>query len=143
MESSSTMSTPGQGLVGKHRNSFLVWLIWPLITLGIYHLYWWYKINDEARRLDPSINVSPVMSLLALFPGGLIIVPPFVTVYRTGARIRSMQRAAGIEPNVLPIIGLLLMFVFSLYALYYQVSLNGIWSAYGNQPEDTVVPIHG
>jgi len=108
----STSSSPEQGLSGKRRNPFLVWLIWPLITLGVYHLYWWYKINDEARRLDPSINVDPVMSLLALFPGALIIVPPFVTIYRTGDRIRAMQRAAGMAPSVLPVIGILLAFVF-------------------------------
>jgi Domain of unknown function (DUF4234) len=130
-----------QGLSGKHRNVVLVWLVWPLITLGIYHLYWWYKINDEARRLDPSIEVNPLLSLLAFFPGALIIIPPFVSVYRTGERLRSMQRAAGITPNVLPIIGLLLMFVFSLYSLYYQINLNGIWANYGNQPENTPVPI--
>jgi ABC-type spermidine/putrescine transport system permease subunit II len=128
-------------MTGKRRNPFLVWLVWPLITLAIYHLYWWYKINDEARRLDPSIKVDPVIALLALFPGGLIIVPAFVTIYRTGNRLRSMQRAAGMTPNVIPIVGLVLAFVFSLYALYYQVSLNGIWSNYGNQPENTPVAI--
>jgi ABC-type spermidine/putrescine transport system permease subunit II len=134
-------SSSAQGTTGKRRNPFLVWLVWPLITLGIYHLYWWYKINDEARRLDPSIKVDPVIALLALFPGGLIIVPAFVTIYRTGNRLRSMQRAAGMTPNVIPIVGLVLAFVFSLYALYYQVSLNGIWSNYGNQPENTPVAI--
>jgi hypothetical protein len=141
MDSPVTGVRPDQGQTGKHRNPFLVWLVWPFITLGIYHLYWWYKINDEARRLDPSIEVNPVMSLLALFPGSVIIVPPFVTVYRTGERIRSMQRAAGTEPDVLPILGIVLMFVLGLYALYYQVGLNGIWSAYGDQPENTTVPI--
>jgi hypothetical protein len=137
----ATSNAPRQGLTGKRRNPFLVWLVWPIITLGIYHLYWWYKINDEARRLDPSIDVNPVISLLALFPGGLVIVPPFVTVYRTGDRIRSMQRAAGIAPSVMPILGLLLIFVFSSYSLYYQFSLNGIWSAYGDLPENTSVPV--
>lgn len=141
MESSPSNALQGQGLAGKHRNPVLVWLVWPLITLGIYHLYWWYKINDESRRLNPSIDVNPVISLLALFPGALIIVPPFVTVYRTGGRIRSMQEASGLAPSVLPIIGLLLMFVFSSYSLYYQISLNGIWSAYGNPPENTAVPV--
>jgi hypothetical protein len=141
MDASFAGGTPGQGLTGKHRNPFLVWLVWPLITLGIYHLYWWYKINDEARRLDPSIEVNPVMSLLALFPGSVIIVPPFVTVYRTGERIRSMQRVAGAEPPVLPIVGIVLMFILGLYALYYQVALNGVWSRYGDPPENTVVGV--
>ena len=137
----STTAPSGQGLTGKYRNPVLVWLIWPLITLGIYHLYWWYKINDEARRLDPSIDVNPLMSLLALFPGAIILVPPFVSVYRTGERLRSMQRAAGQTPDVLPILGLLGVFVFGLYALYYQISLNGIWSKLGSPPENSPVAI--
>src|SRR6516165_1651597 len=141
MDSAPTRGTTGQGLVGKHRNPFLVWLVWPLITLGIYHLYWWYKINDEARRLDPSIDVNPLISLLALFPGAIIIVPPFVSVYRTGERLRAMQRAAGQTPDVLPILGLLGVIVFGLYALYYQISLNGIWSKFGNPPENSPVAI--
>ena len=85
--------------------------------------------------------MNPLLSLLALFPGAIIIVPPFVSVYRTGGRIRSMQEAGGLPPSVLPIIGLLLMFVFSTYSLYYQISLNGIWTTYGNQPENTPVPV--
>jgi hypothetical protein len=141
MASTPDSALPREGLTGKHRNPVLVWLVWPFLTLGIYHLYWWYKINDEARRLDPSIDVNPLLSLLALFPGAIIIVPPFVSVYRTGGRIRSMQEAGGLPPSVLPIIGLLLMFVFSTYSLYYQISLNGIWAAYGNQPENTPVPV--
>ena len=141
MASTPNSMLPEQGLSGKHRNAVLVWLVWPFITLGIYHLYWWYKINDEARRLDPSIDVNPLLSLLAFFPGALIIVPPFVSVYRTEGRLRSMQQAAGVPPSVLPIIGLLLMFVFSTYSLYYQISLNGIWANYGNPPENTPVPI--
>ena len=135
-------AVPAQGLTGKRRNPVLVWLVWPFITLGIYHLYWWYKINDEARRLDPSIDVNPLLSLLAIFPGAMIIVPPFVSVYRGGERIRRMQGASGNSPSVVPIVGLLLIFVFSLYSLYYQVNLNGIWSSYGNQPENTPVPVH-
>ena len=137
----STTAPSGQGLTGKYRNPVLVWLIWPLITLGIYHLYWWYKINDEARRLNPSIDVNPLISLLALFPGAIIIVPPFVSVYRTGERLRAMQRAAGQTPDVLPILGLLGVIVFGLYALYYQISLNGIWSKFGNPPENSPVAI--
>ena len=137
----STTAPSGQGLTGKYRNPVLVWLIWPLITLGIYHLYWWYKINDEARRLNPSIDVNPLISLLALFPGAIIIVPPFVSVYRTGERLRAMQRAAGQTPDVLPILGLVGVFIFGLYSLYYQISLNGIWSSLGSPPENSPVDI--
>jgi hypothetical protein len=137
----SFSASPGRGLSGKRRNPVLVWLVWPLITLGIYHLVWWYKINDEARKLDPRIEVDPVLSLLALFPGGIIIVPALVSVYRTGVRLRRMQAAAGQAPTALPIVGLLLAFVFTLYSLYYQVLLNQVWDAYGNPPPNSLVPL--
>lgn len=74
------------GRVGKHRNILLVWLIWPLITLGIYSLVWYYKVNREARDFDRRIEVSPGLALLAVLIGWIIIVPPFVSVYRTGGR---------------------------------------------------------
>jgi hypothetical protein len=124
-------ASPAQGMRGKPRNPFLVWLVWPLITLGIYHLVWWYKINDEARKFDPRIEVNPVLSVLALFPGGIIVVPALVSIYRTGDRLRAMQASAGRTPSVVPVIGLLLAFLFSLYSLYYQVNLNGVWASYG------------
>src|SRR6516164_798483 len=101
-------ATTRSGLCGKRRNPFLVWLVWPFITLGIYHLVWWYKINREVRDFDRRIKVSPGVAVLALFPGALLIVPPFVSVYRTGARIRQAQLAAGIQNTTSPGIGLLL-----------------------------------
>lgn len=131
----------GQGMSGKHRNPVLVWLVWPLITLGIYHLVWWYKINHEAEKLDARIRVSPGVAVLALFPGGVIIVPPFVSIWRTGGRIRAMQVASGMTPTCSPLIGLVLAFVLGLYSLYYQVELNHIWEALGGPPEDTPVPL--
>jgi hypothetical protein len=82
------------GRMGKARNIFLVWLAWPLITLGIYRIVWWYKINREARDLDERIIVSPGLSALAITLGAFIIVPPFVSVYKPAsgsARCRQRQ----------------------------------------------------
>jgi hypothetical protein len=130
---------PSEGQVGKHRNPFLVWLIWPLITLGIYHLVWWYKINNEARKLDSRIEVSPTLSVLALFPGGIIIVPALVSIWRTGGRIRKMQEASGVMATCSPLIGLLLAFILTLQSLYYQVALNELWKSLGDLPPDSPV----
>jgi Domain of unknown function (DUF4234) len=129
------------GRMGKSRNIFLVWLVWPLITLGIYHLVWWYKINREARDLNAGIDVSPGLAVVAITLGALIIVPPFVSIYRTGERIAKMQSAAGLEPTSSAIIGLLLTFVFHLETLYYQNELNRIWDHYKNLPEGTPVQL--
>lgn len=127
------------GRAGKTRNIFLVWLVWPLITLGIYYYVWWYKINREARDFDPQIKVEPALSVLAVTLGGLIIVPPFVSTWRAGERIAQMQRTAGLEPTCQAWIGFVLMFVFSLQSLYYQSELNKIWAHLGNPPEGTQV----
>ena len=96
-----------EGRAGKNRNIFLVWLVWPLITLGIYFFVWYYKVNREARDFDSRIEVDPAVALLAVLLGWIIIVPPFISIYRTGERIARMQRAAGLEPSCSAIIGLL------------------------------------
>jgi Domain of unknown function (DUF4234) len=127
------------GRAGKTRNIFLVWLVWPLITLGIYYYVWWYKINREARDFDPEIKVEPVLSLLAVTIGWFIIVPPFVSTWRAGERIAQMQRTAGLEPTCQPWIGFVLMFVFSLQSLYLQSELNKIWAHLGYPEEGTQV----
>jgi len=130
-----------EGRAGRTRNIFLVWFVWPLITLGIYFFVWYYKVNREAREFDSRIDVNPTGALLAVLIGWIIIIPPFVSIYRTGERIAKMQRAAGLEPTCIPILGLLLIFVFSLDRLYYQYELNRIWDHYKNPPEGTPVQL--
>ncbi|WP_415647592.1 DUF4234 domain-containing protein [Stackebrandtia soli] len=129
------------GIAGKRRNVVLVWLVWPLITLGIYGYVFWYKINREARDFDRRIEVDPTLSLMAVLFGPLIIVPPFVSVYNTGKRIARMQRAAGINPSCNAWIGFILIFLFGLHTLYYQMELNRIWDHYGEPAEGSTVPL--
>jgi hypothetical protein len=114
----------------KKRNIFAVWLGLPLITLGIYSFVWIYKVNDEARRFLNDDSIRPVMSVLAFIPGFILIIPPFVTIYTTGKRIARMEAAAGSPNRAEPVVGLILGFVFSLYSLYYQDHLNGLWDRY-------------
>jgi hypothetical protein len=129
------------GRAGKTRNIWLTWLIWPLITLGIYHLVWYYKINREARDFDENIAVEPVVSLLAITVGWIIIVPPYVSIYRTGERIAQMQEDADMERTCNGWIGLLLSFLFGLYSLYYQYELNRIWARLGSPEEGSLVAL--
>jgi uncharacterized membrane protein len=129
------------GRAGKSRNIFLVWLVWPLITLGIYYYVWWFKINSEARDFDPEIKVEPIISVLAVTLGAIIIVPPFVSTWRAGNRIAQMQQAAGMQPTCQAWIGFVLMFVFSLQSLYYQSELNKIWAHLGYPEEGSQVTL--
>ena len=130
-----------EGHAGKNRNVFLVWFVWPILTLGIYHFVWYYKVNREARDFDSRIKVDPGIALIAVLFGWIIIIPPFVSIFRTGERIAKMQSAAGLQPTCIPAVGLLLTFFFSLQSLYYQYELNRIWAHYGNPPEGTMVQL--
>ena len=129
------------GRAGKTRNIWLTWLVWPFLTLGIYHLVWWYKINREARDFDENIAVEPVLSLLAITIGWIIIVPPYVSIYRTGERIAQMQEDAGMERSCNGWIGLVLSFFFGLHTLYYQYELNRIWASLGQPEEGSLVAL--
>ena len=126
---------------GKTRNIILVWLVWPLLTLGIYFFVWWYKVNREARDFDERIVVNPTMSMLAMLLGWVIIVPPFVTAYTTGERIGQMQQAAGMERTCNGWIGVVLFIVLGLEPLYYQMELNKIWARFGYPEEGAVLSV--
>src|SRR5680860_1041852 len=64
-----------------------------IVTLGIYQLVWYYKINAELRSQGE--NVSPGVALLAVSLGIVLIIPPFVSLYNTAERIRRVQERAG------------------------------------------------
>jgi len=125
--------------VFKRRTPIAASLGLPIITLGVYFFVWYYKINNEARRYlrDPSIR--PGISLLAVTLGIFIIVPPFISIYRTAERVRRMQTNAQIPDRCEPWIALVLalvpafvirFFFFSLDTLYLQIQLNTVWDAY-------------
>ncbi len=116
------------GQLYKKRGPLAVWLL-SIVTLGIYGLVWYYKINDEVRRYLGDDTIRPGIAVLALFPGSLIIVPPFISVYRTGERIDRMEARAGIQRQVEPALGLLLLFLWSLFEVYYQGHLNAVWDS--------------
>ena len=114
----------------KVRNPWAVALL-PIVTLGIYHFVWWYRINRELRDYgytkEQDLGQNPTNSLLALVPGFLIIVPPLISYYNGFKRVQLATKLAGRElPNGW--IGLLLYVLLSpaLWA-YVQVSLNEIW----------------
>ena len=65
--------------------------------------------------------------MLALFPGGLIIVPALITYWNGFKRVQLASRLAGREPaNGWIALILYLLLSPALWA-YIQVSLNEIW----------------
>ena len=103
----------------------------PIITLGIYHLVWWYRINRELRDYGRArgydLGQSPTNSLLALFPGGLIIVPALVTYWRGTKRVQGAIRVAGHEPVSGWIALVLYLLIPPAFWAYLQMSLNDLW----------------
>ncbi len=103
----------------------------PIITLGIYHLVWWYRINRELRDYGQSkgydLGKSPTNSLLALFPGGIIIVPALITYWRGTKRVMGAARVSGKEPVNGWICLILYLFIAPAFWAYLQVSLNNVW----------------
>src|SRR5262245_50455228 len=101
------------------------------MTLGIYHLVWWYRINRELRDYgyakEQDLGQNPTNSVLALFPGGLIIVPALITYWRGFKRVQAASGLAGREQaNGWIALILYLLLAPALWA-YMQVSLNEIW----------------
>ena len=127
---------PGAGSTAKIRNPIAVG-IFAVITLGIYVLFWWYYANREmvdygrAKGTD-ELGDSPGKSLLAVFPGGLIIVPAIWTTITTFQRVQKAQNLAG-RPPINGWLGLVLYLVFSpAYIAYMQSGLNSVWEGEGS-----------
>jgi heme/copper-type cytochrome/quinol oxidase subunit 2 len=124
---------PGANATAKIRNPIAVAIL-VVVTLGIYGLVWWYFINremaDYGRAKGTSeLGNSPTKSLLAVFPGGLIIVPAIWTTITTFKRVQAAQRFAGVQP-INGWLGLVVYLVFApAYDGYMQSGLNSVWEA--------------
>ena len=75
--------------IGENREPVKVFLL-GLVTLGIYMIIWFYKINQEMKQ-HTDWDDEPGMALLALF----IPIANFVSYYRTAKRVRRMQELCG------------------------------------------------
>jgi hypothetical protein len=105
----------------------------PIVTLGIYHLVWWYRINcelrDYGRARGYDLGQNPTNSVLAVFPGALIIVPAIITYWRGTKRVQGAARLAGREPANGWIALILYVLISPGFWAYIQVSLNDLWRA--------------
>jgi len=99
-----------------------------LITLGIYGLYWFYKVNEEIRRYTGDDTISPGRSLLAVIPGFILIVPPFIAYYNTANHIVEIQQRRGIASQISPALVVVIAVVFGFgVPPYVQEHMNRVW----------------
>ena len=120
--------------VGKTRHPWGVWGL-SVITLGIYFLYWYYKVNSELKEYDRSIEVEPGLAVLAQF----VPIVSLVSIWNTGGRIAQAEHKAASSDGTSPLIGLLLMFVAGAGVIYYQSQLNKLWAIHGSPEAGTLV----
>ena len=101
-----------------------------LITLGIYGLYWYYKVNEEIQRYTKDDTISPGRSLLALIPGFLLIVPPFIAYYNTANHIMDMEQRRGIASQISPALVVVIALVIWIgMPAYVQEHMNRVWDS--------------
>ena len=99
-----------------------------IITLGIYFVVWYYKINVEIKRFEKDETMDPMRSLMAMTFGWLIIVPPFIAMYNTAKHVQNMETRLGIQLTLEPALTVILMVLFSVgNGIYIQEHLNRIW----------------
>jgi hypothetical protein len=130
----------GTGARAKIRSPWAAALL-PIITIGIYHLVWYYRINRELRDLGQAqgrqeeLGERPGRSLLAITLGALIIVPAIVSYVHTGRRIQAAQKLAGVTQELSGWLSLVLYIVIApaMFA-YWQSELNKVWERIGTDP---------
>jgi hypothetical protein len=145
----------GKGGLGKIR-SFWVGLGLSIITLSIYGFCWYYFVNDELKDVGSAkddsnlAQSSPMMSVVAILVGGYFVIPPLLSIYNYGQRIRRAQLLCGIERGrtINPTVALLLVFPGGLlivpyfchfwYVTKHQNSV--LRAAAGKEPFGGVVP---
>ena len=101
-----------------------------ILTFGIYGFFWYYKVNDEIQRYTGDETISPSRSLLAVIPGFLLIVPPFIAYYNTANHVMQMEQQRGIASQISPALVVVLGLVIWIgMAAYVQEHLNRVWDS--------------
>jgi hypothetical protein len=131
------------GVSVKERGPWAVFFL-SIVTLGIYYLVWYYKVNREIRdfgaavsrrTMDPRVAertaVSPGGAVVAITLGAFLIIPPFVSTWRTGRRIRAAQEAVDL-PDPMSVGMFFVLYLLALVFLpfeitYAQANLNRLW----------------
>lgn len=114
----------------KVRSPWAVALL-PFVTFGIYSIVWWYKVNKEMKAYGEAkgydLGQNPTNSALALFPGGIIVIPALITFWNGTKRVQGASKLAGKEPINGWIVLLLYLFISPGMFAYMQVALNHVW----------------
>jgi hypothetical protein len=124
----------GSNYSGKERNPLGV-IGLSLITIGIYGIFHYYYVNKELAELGKArgtteLGENPVMSVLAIVPGAILIIPAFVSVWNTWQRQNKARQMFGVQAGIEPVPGFLLhLFIGVVGVWFLQTGQNGVLEA--------------
>jgi Domain of unknown function (DUF4234) len=117
-------TTPTSGPLGQPRGILFVILI-SLITLGIYHLYWFYKSFEELKR-NTGQGIGGILGLviaIVFAPIDWFVLPSEIgSMYRGDGREAPMTGWTGLW-MFLPIVG------WIVWTVKTQGALNRYWES--------------
>ncbi len=117
------------GEVGRIRNPWAV-LGLTLVTIGIYWIVWYFKINKELAAIGTSrgsedAGTNPTKSVLAVTIGALVLVPAVLSILGTWKRLNAAERLVGLQPGMDATPGAILSILLGPVGTYLlQTNLN-------------------
>src|SRR4051812_3149366 len=120
------VAAAGTGRLGKPRGIVFVIVI-SIITLGIYHLYWTYKVFDEMKRhTGDGIGgvLGLVIGIVINFVNSFVLPSEIGRMYVRDGRAAPMTGWTGLW-ILLPIIG------WFVWIVKVQGALNRYWESKG------------
>jgi hypothetical protein len=124
----------GSNYPAKERNPLGV-IGLSLITLGIYGIFHYYYVNKELAELGKArgtteLGENPMMSVLAIVPGFILIVPPFVSIWNTWKRQQTARQMFGVQAGLDQVPGFLLhVFIGVVGVFFLQQGQNALLEA--------------
>jgi hypothetical protein len=124
----------GSNYSGKERNPLGV-IGLSLITIGIYGIFHYYYVNKELAELGKArgtteLGENPMMSVLAIVPGAILIIPAFVSVWNTWQRQNKARQMFSVQAGVDAVPGFLLhVFIAVVGVWFLQTGQNGVLEA--------------
>ena len=103
---------------GEVRNPWREWVL-SLVTIGIYGIIWYAKIQREMKAYDPSLEVEPVWKIF-------IPILNILSWVKTASLIARVQEQAGATERCSTGLGVVAG-LFGFGVVYYQGQLNTAW----------------
>ena len=140
MALSSRRGSPGPQPDRRIHNPWIQ-AVASFLTVGIWYLVWYYRLNRDLDELHVATSgasktaVDAAQSTLAVSPiGSILIIPPWITEFRSFKRIARAERFFGIEQRCDPRLGIALfafgLVFFPIEIIYAQRHVNRVWLAH-------------